>query len=258
MRKKKQNKLLYTLILILVPVVLFAGTYYLTKVVMDKTFPSVENLKKEKEKIGYSDKDEKQPIDNYVNELPNFRAQYGNNDIMGKLEIPQLNVNTLVFRSVNNNYYLNRNAHHQVDNLGVPFFDYRNQSLNSDRQLNIYGHNTQNTKYLSQLPFTNLDAYVDKNIFDNYKNVYLSIDERKIEYEIVAVKIIKDKNNEHMKLIFYSDEDFVSHINKMVDGSLYSRISSISKDDKYLVLQACHYDPPGSYIIIICKENKAS
>ena len=28
----------------------------------------------------------------------------------------------------------------------------------------------------------------------------------------------------------------------------------ITKDDRLLVLQVCHYDPPGSYLIVICKE----
>ena len=32
--------------------------------------------------------------------------KYNNNDIMGKLEISQLNINTIVMRSVNNDYYL--------------------------------------------------------------------------------------------------------------------------------------------------------
>ena len=87
--------------------------------------------------------------------------------------------------------------------------------------------------------------------------MYLSIDEKQVEYEVIAVKIITDSsNNEHMKLIFYSDEDFVNHAAKMINGSLYTSNATVTKDDRLLVLQVCYYDPPGSYLIVICKEKK--
>jgi SrtB family sortase len=242
--------------MIFVPLITFFGTIFVYEKFIDKTIPTVEELKEEKKKNNYSDKDDKKDISNYVNELPSLRAQYGNNDIFGKLEITPLNINTMVMRSVNNSYYLDRNIYKQVDGLGVPFFDYRNQDLANNRQINIYGHNTQNVNFLSQLPFVNLTAYADKNIFDNYKSVYLSIDEKQIEYEVIAVKIIKDGNNEHMKLIFYSDDDFVNHAAKMINGSIYAHNQTVTKDDKLLVLQVCYYDPPGSYLIVICKEKK--
>ena len=256
MKKKKKSNLKFILLMIFVPLITFFGTIFVYETFFDHTIPSVEELKKEKKKDNYSDKDDKKDVSNYVNELPNLRAQYGNNDIYGRLELTQLNINTLVTRSVNNSYYLDRNIYKQVDGLGVPFFDYRNQDLANNRQINIYGHNTQNVNFLSQLPFVNLTAYTDKNIFDNYKTVYLSIDEKQIEYEVIAIKIITDGNNEHMKLIFYSDDDFVNHAAKMINGSLYTNNATVTKDDKLLVLQVCHYNPPGSYLIVICKEKK--
>lgn len=256
MKKKKKSNLKFILLMIFIPLITFFGTIFIYDTFIDNTIPSVEKLKKEKEKNNYSDKDESKDVTNYVNELPNLRVQYGNNDILGKLEITQLNINTLVMRTVNNSYYLDRNINKQVDGLGVPFFDYRNQALATNRQINIYGHNTQNVNFLSQLPFVNLIAYTDKNIFDNYKKVYLSIDEKQVEYEVIAVKIITDGNNEHMKLIFYNDEDFVNHAAKMINGSLYTNNATVTKDDRLLVLQVCHYDPPGSYLIVICKEKK--
>ena len=256
MKKRKKNNLKTILLMIFVPLIMFFGTIYIYDTFIDKSISSVEKLKKEKEKNNYSDKDDGKDISNYVNELPALRQQYGNNDIYGRLEISQLNINSIVMRSVNNDYYLNRNVYHQVDGLGLPFFDYRNQSLSTNRQINIYGHNTQNQNFIDQLPFVNLTAYTDKNIFDNYKKVYLSIDERQIEYEVIAVKIITDGNNEHMKLIFYNDNDFVNHAAKMINGSLYTSNATVTATDKLLVLQVCYYDPPGSYLIVISKQKK--
>ena len=153
MKKKKKSNLIWVLLMIFVPIIVFFGTIYVYDLFIYKDIPSVEKLKEEKEKNNYSDKDDSKDVTNYVNELPALRQQYGNNEILGKLEITQLNINSIVMRSVNNEYYLNRNAYHQVDGLGLPFFDYRNQSLATNRQINIYGHNTQNTNVMDQLPF---------------------------------------------------------------------------------------------------------
>ena len=58
-----------------------------------------------------------------------------------------------------------------------------------------------------------------------------------------------------MKLKFKNDNDFAKHINNIVNGSLYVEEGfSIGLKDNYLILQVCHYDPPDSYLLAICKE----
>ena len=257
--KKKRNTFIKDLLIIIIPILLCVGGYYVyDNYVKPPGIPSVNELIKDKEKIGYSDKDDnKIDVSNYVNHLPEYRNQYGNSDIMGRLEIPNLNINTLITRTTDNSYYLDNNLYHQWDGLGVPFFDYRNLDLNNNRQLNIYGHNTQKEEFYDRLPFTNLEAYVDPNMFKNYKDVYLSIDERQIQYEVVAIKIITDGNNEHMKLIFSNDADYLLHVNRLLSNTLHkSENAEFKASDRMLVLQVCHYNPMGSYLLVICKEKK--
>ena len=256
--KKRTNYIIRDILIVLLPIALCVGGYFVYDNYIKKPgIPSVNKLIEEKEKIGYSDKKDGQiDVSNYVNELPNFRNQYGNADIMGRLEIPNLNINTLVVRTTNNSYYLNYSLNRQWDGLGVPFFDYRNKDLNNNRQINIYGHNTQKEEFYDQLPFTNLEAYMDVNIFKNYKDVYLSIDERKIHYEVVAIKVLTDGNNEHMKLLFSNDADYLQHVNRLLNNAIYKENAEFKASDKMLVLQVCHYDPVGSYILVICKEKQ--
>ena len=259
-KKKKKNHFLRDTFIFLFPICLFLCGFYIYDHYVNQAteIPSVNELIEEKKKIGYQDKDDhKIDVEQYVNHLPEYRSEYGNDSIMGKLEIPNLNIDTLVTRTGNNEYYLYYNIYGQWDGLGVPFFDYRNQDLSHNRQVNIYGHNTQRAEYYSQLPFMNLEAYVDKNMFDNYKDIYLSIDERQVHYEVVAIKILTDGNNEHMKLNFSSDADFLQHINRLFSGSLYmSDNASFTAQDRLLVLQVCHYNPMGSYLLVFGKEVK--
>ena len=161
----------------------------------------------------------------------------------------------MVTRASDNDYYLDYSLYNQYDALGVPFFDFRNVDLVNDRQINIYGHNTKNEKYYSLLPFTNLEAYTNFNTFQNAKDVYLSIDEKKMHYEVIAVKIITS-DSEHMKLVFGSDEDYLNHVYRLMSNSFYTVNTSFSKNDRLLVLQICHYDPDNSYLLVICKEKK--
>lgn len=253
-RKKKKNRLLENILIFIIPIILCLMGYYIYDSLKPTDgIPSVNKLIEEKKNINYQDKDNKIDTQQYVNHLPEYREQNGNNDIMGRLEIPNLNIDALITRTVNNQYYLNYSIHREWDQIGVPFFDYRNKNLNTDKQINIYGHNTERTDLYSRLPFTNLEAYVDKNIFDNYKDVYLSIDERQMHYEVVAIKILTDNNPEHMKVAFKSDEDFNNHMNIIMTGLLY-KSAEITTKDRVLILQVCHYNPRGSYLLVICKE----
>ena len=127
--------------------------------------------------------------------------------------------------------------------------------LKNAKQINIYGHNSQVESLHDKLELINLRAYLDKNFFDNYKYMYLSIDEGKYKYRVEAVKIVTAADPEHMKVIFFSDADFVNHTRKLYQNTTYIREDTkVSKDDKLLILQICNYNPQNSYLIIIGKQ----
>ena len=204
--KTENIKRIITYVLIfLIPIITIISiflsyNYYLNKE-KELEVESVNKNKKEEKK----ERKEKY-VEPYINELPDARQIYNNQNIMGRIEIPNMNINNYVTRTSDNSYYLNYNLYNIYDQIGAPFFDYRNTDLAHNSQINIYGHNTRNERFLSSLPFTNLDAYVDKNIFNNYRDVYLSIDEKQLHYKAIAVKIIST-DNEHMKVAFKNDVD---------------------------------------------------
>ena len=58
-----------------------------------------------------------------------------------------------------------------------------------------------------------------------------------------------------MKLIYKDDNDYLEHVNKLLANSLYrDTTETITKNDRLLVLQICHYNPMGSYLLTIAKE----
>ena len=107
------------------------------------------------------------------------------------------------------------------------------------------------------MPFIKLESYTNKNIFDSYKDIYLSIDEKKMHYRVIAIKIIDDSNNEHMKVIFKSKNDYLIHVSRLLQNSLYrDNMIEISSTDRLIVLQVCHYNPMDTYLLVIGKEVK--
>ena len=251
-KKRKIKQIINYILIFLIPLVtiisiVISYNYYLNKEkeLQIKTIKKNEKTAKTKQKEKY--------VEPYVNELPGARQTYNNQNIMGRIEIPNMNINNYVTRTTDNSYYLNYNLYNVYDQIGAPFFDYRNTNLNTDKQINIYGHNTQNDKILDKLPFTNLEQYTNQDVFNTNRDIYLYIDERKVHYEIIAIKIITT-DIEHMKVQFTDNKDFLEHTKKLLSNSLYTRDTNITKKDRLLVLQICHYNPMGSYLLVIAKE----
>ena len=251
--KTENIKRIITYVLIfLIPIITIISiflsyNYYLNK---EKEL-EVKTINKDKKEEKKEQKEKY--VEPYINELPEARQTYNNQNIMGRIEIPNMNINNYVTRTSDNSYYLNYNLYNVYDQIGAPFFDYRNTNLNTDKQINIYGHNTQNNKILDKLPFTNLEQYTNQDVFNNNKDIYLYIDERKVHYEVIAIKIITD-DVEHMNIVFDDNKKFIEHAKKLLSNSLYIRDTEITKKDRLLVLQICHYDPMGSYLLVIGKE----
>ena len=255
--KKRTKELLVSILVFFIFLFIFYGAaYYLIN--SSNVNIHTKNNKtpvKVKDNINNNDgkKEETPYVEPYVNPIPTFRNNYGNPNIMGIIQIPGLINEALVARATDNEFYLDKNLWNQHDGIGAPFFDYRNTDLDHARQINIYGHNSQNPNILDRLPLAKMINYLDLNIFNTYKDFYLYTDTKKIHYEIIGVKVIQKSNNYHMTINFFDDQDFIDHTNNLLNGSINKRDVTITKNDRILVLQTCNYNPPDTLVLIICK-----
>lgn len=254
MKRKKNSKILIIIVGIIL-IITISGLLFIYYKNTNKN-KLTETVVDQNNNNDINNNEKKETIDNsYTNPLPEYRNQYNNPYIMAKLEIPSLNINSLVTRYTDNSFYLENNIYNQRDGIGVPFFDYRDTDLRNAKQINIYGHNTTNPDIMNQLPFINLEKYLDESTFKNAKDVFLSIDEKKIEYKVIAVKVIEGSDNEHMKLIFHNNEDFLVHVSKLLQRTTYKdSMLEITSNDQLLVMQVCHYNPVNTYLLIICQK----
>lgn len=190
----------------------------------------------------------------YVSKINDYRSEYNNNDIVAELVIDDLEIDTLITKSTNNEYYLKHNLAGEEDVLGNPYIDFRNDlPLGQERQINIYSHNSDYYSYQEQLPFYKLESYLDEEKFNKSKNVYLYVEEEILKYEVYALKIITT-DNEHTVLDSKSEDRWNKHLEKLLTDTKYCKDDcKLNSTDKLLILQTCNFQPKNSYILIILK-----
>lgn len=180
-----------------------------------------------------------------VNVMEQYRIQYNNSDIVALLDIPNTNINTVVPRGEDNEFYLNHLPDKQENSLGSVFLDYRNEL--DDRKLIIYGHNSPNVDTL----FKGLEQYLNSDYYSTHNNIYLQTDYTRYRYQIFSV-YIATSNVSHVNLNL-TNKEYKRHLQWLKEESIYDTGVSIYDED-ILILQTCFYNPENSYLIIAAKK----
>lgn len=185
----------------------------------------------------------------YLEKYKELRNYYDNENIIGRLLIVDLDIDTILTKTTNNKYYLTHNLYNKVSTLGNTFVDYRTDL--SSKQINIYGHNS--TKY--DVPFKRLEKYLNYENYQNNKIVIIEGENGQSKYEIFSVNIVASDNEEHLNVDFDTDEEWLSHFTKLKQDSIYDTGVSVNGEDNILVLQTCLFNSSKkSYLIINAKK----
>lgn len=204
---------------------------------LSKTDLKVESVSRDEE----SDKDLDLPSFSPDVDLEYYRQYYNNDDIIARLEIPNV-FNLLITRTSDNEYYLNHSINKVSDIKGTEFMDYRVTPYS--KQINIYGHNSQ----VYDLPFKKLENYLDESFYNNNKYIILQHEDGKRIYKIFSFKKVTT-DYEHMN-VNVDLKDLVKHLNNLKDNSIYSTDVTFSEESNIIVLQTCTFDNDDSYYVL--------
>ncbi len=180
-------------------------------------------------------------------DLSKMRKQYGNNQIVGRLEIPGL-FNIIIVQAKDNTYYLDHSINKKKDVKGTEFMDYRNTTL--DKQINIYGHNSRTY----DIPFRKLENFKKNDFFNQHQYIIYQTDQAKRIYQILAIKEISGVF-EHMK-INKEGKEFVEHVDLLKRNAIQKRDLKYDENSNLLVLQTCSYGKKKTYYVITAIEIK--
>lgn len=192
---------------------------------------------------------------NYSDVINNMREEYNNNDIKGVLEIENTDYKVPILQGSDNDYYLNHDAYGNSNYMGSIYLDYR-VDIDSSRKLLIYGHNSSRV----DMPFKILEEYYDKEYYNDHKYVDITTETTKKRYEIFSV-YVEPTDYSYMNINFNSDEEYLEHLNKLKNKSMYDTGVEIESDDEILIFQTCstHKDYQNyskKYLLVISKRVK--
>ena len=174
-------------------------------------------------------------VKNNTSVISDLQSYYNNKEIVGLLNIDNTDKNIVVVQGQDNKEYLTKDLYKNNDKYGTPFLDYR-VDINNDNKLLIYGHNSSK----KNIPFTILENYYDIEYFKNHQFISLITDEQLIRYQIFSIFVETDDWS-YMKIKFADEDDWLSHLQKLKNKSMYETGVSVNKDDQILILQTCSH-----------------
>lgn len=87
------------------------------------------------------------------------------------------------------------------------------------------------------------------------KIVIYTKDNLLIKYNVYAVKIVNEKQNEYMRLLFNSYYVLEKHLESLLSDTIYCTGDCyLDINDDILILQTCNFSPKDTFIIVVAKK----
>ena len=172
-----------------------------------------------------------------------------NSDVVGYLKVNNTNIDYVVVKTKNNNYYLNHNFNKKWSSSGWIFADYRNKIDGSDKNIVIYGHSMKSGSMFGTLrKALKKDWYKNK---DNRKIMFATKDGTSY-YEIFSIYSIMSEDY-YINTKFENDDSFKEFIKTIKNRSIYNFKVDVSETDSILTLSTC-YNTNNKRIVVHAKK----
>ncbi len=221
----------------------------------EKSKGSAKNTKASKNKKNVKKKID--PADLTV--LKKYKDLYKQNkDLAGWLSIEGTVINYPVMQTGKKNadFYLHHDFEKKESDHGTLFVDARNDYVNRDTNLIIYGHNMRDGTM-----FGGLKSFMDQEYFKNHQKLVFDTIYEKAEYRIVAVCLSKVNYQDDHTFRYYNflnasnKEEFQAFLANIQQLTVFDQKIDISYGDELLTLSTCNsYVQDGRLFLIAKKE----
>ena len=181
-----------------------------------------------------------------------------NKDLAGWLSIGGTVINYPVMQTGKKNpdFYLHNDFDKKESDHGTLFVDARNDIVNRDTNLIIYGHNMRDGTM-----FGGLKSFMDKDYFEKHQELVFDTIYEKAKYRIVAVCLSKVNYQDDDTFRYYnflnaeSKEEFQAFLANIQQLTVFDQNIDISYGDELLTLSTCNsYVQDGRLFLIAKKE----
>lgn len=181
-----------------------------------------------------------------------------NKDLIGWLSIAGTVIDYPVMQTGEDkpDYYLHHDFGKKESDHGSLFIDARNDFVNRDTNLIVYGHNMRDGTM-----FGGLKSYMDKKYFENHRKIVFDTIYEKAEYNVVAVCLSKVNYQDDDTFRYYNfldaanKEEFQAFLANIQQLTVFEQTIDISYGDELLTLSTCNsYTQDGRLFLIAKKE----
>lgn len=159
-----------------------------------------------------------------------------NSDTVGWIQVNGTNINYPFVQSKNNEYYLNHSFNKSYNDAGWVFMDYRNNSLNLDKNTIIYAHGRRDNTM-----FGTLKNILSNNWINNTYNyvVKIATETENNLYQVFSVYNIPE-TSDYLQIDFDTDEEFKVFAKMLIERSEYNFNTTVNGNDKIITLSTCY------------------
>ncbi|MBR1414131.1 MAG: class B sortase [Bacilli bacterium] len=155
------------------------------------------------------------------------------------VNVKNTNIDYSVLQTVDNDYYLKHNFNDEEDQNGWIFMDYRNNTIDLDKNTILYGHN----RYYSGIMFGTLYKMQEKKWYTNKDNLIITLSTLYDTYEFEIFSTYKiPKTSDYLQIKFDNNTEWQSFIKMLRDRSIAKFDAQVGNDDKILTLSTCSYN----------------
>ena len=187
--------------------------------------------KKIKEELNY---DIKIPDDILKTKIDFQKFKEKNPDTVAYIEIKNTNINYIVVKGNDNDYYLNHNFFREENKAGWVFSDYRNKFDGTDKNIIIYGHNMKDGRNLGTLK-----NVLSRSWYNHNSNLYIPLITEKENMIFKVFSIYQIKVEDYYIETNFKGNEYFSFINILKSRSIYDFNTKVNKDMPILTLSTC-------------------
>ena len=139
-----------------------------------------------------------------------------NSDTIGWLKVNGTNIEYVVVKGTDNDYYLSHNFEKQNNSAGWIFADYRNKFDYTDYNTVIYGHNMKNDSMFGTLKNVLSDEWYNN---EENRHIILVTEKGTFTYEVFSV--YEEKASDYpIQTGFSNDNEYLKFLNTIKDRSV--------------------------------------
>ena len=238
MKNKRRKIIIKALILIFLMGIIYSLFNIVLWYVGNKKNATItEELKKSIEVV--SNKEEKQ-IEGIESNKITYQIDFKslkekNTDTVGYIKVNNTNIDYIVVKGKDNQYYLKHNFNKEYNLLGWVFMDYRNKLDGNDKNIIIYGHNIKSGSMFGTLKrvitkewYTNADNYI--------VNLYLEGGLKK--YQVFSTYSIPVEDY-YITTEFKDNKEFKNFVDTLTKRSVYNYHVEVGETDHILTISTC-------------------